>query len=125
VTVDLHGETSIDGAGVTSSTFRTIPDVPVEAFELNLPEAPNSALAANGKLCQTVTVAKRVKVHVHGHWRTVMRKVRRRVGLVMPTALTAHNGAVIHQNTPISVTGCPPIRRKAAARKARGGGRHG
>jgi hypothetical protein len=119
VTVDLHGETSINAAGVTSSTFRTIPDVPVEAFELNLPEASNSALAANGKLCQTVTVAKRVKVHVHGHVRTVTRKVKKQLGLVMPTALTAHNGAVIHQNTPISITGCPPIRRKAGARKAR------
>jgi len=51
VTVDLSSETSISHAGVTSSTFRTIPDVPVSTFELNLPEGPSSALAANGDLC--------------------------------------------------------------------------
>ena len=116
VTVDLRGETFIDKAGITSSTFRTIPDVPVETFELNLPEGSGSALAANGKLCQTgrtVTVSKRVRVRVHGHVRTVTRRVKKKVGgLVMPTALTAQNGAVIHQNTPISVTGCPPARAK-------------
>jgi len=121
VTVDLTGETSISSAGVTSSTFRAIPDVPVETFELNLPEGSRSVLAANGKLCQTgrtVTVVKRVEVRVHGHVHTVTRRVKEKVGgLVMPTALTAQNGAVIHQNTPISVTGCPPARPKAAARK--------
>jgi hypothetical protein len=48
----------------------------------------------------------------------VTRRVEQKVaGLVMPTALTAHNGAVIHQETPISVTGCPAAHRKAAARK--------
>jgi hypothetical protein len=128
VTVDLNGETLIDKAGITSSTFRTIPDVPVETFELNLPEGSGSALAANGKLCQagrTVTVSKRVKVRVHSRVRTVTRRVEKKVGgLVMPTALTAQNGAVIHQNTPISVTGCPKARPKAAARKARGARKH-
>jgi len=126
VTFDLHGETLIDSAGVTSTTFRTIPDVPVQTFELNLPEGSGSALAANGKLCQTartVTVAKRVEVRVHGRLRIVTRRMKKKVGgLEMPTALTAHNGAVIHQNTPISVTGCPTARPKAAARKARGPG---
>jgi uncharacterized repeat protein (TIGR01451 family) len=124
VTVDLSSETSIDSAGTTSSAFRTIPDVPVETFELNLPEGAGSALAPNGKLCQvvrTVTVAQRVEVRVHGRVRTVTRRVEQKVaGLVMPTALTAHNGAVIHQETPISVTGCPPVRPKTAARTARG-----
>ncbi len=51
VTVYLHGETFINKAGITSSTFRTIPDVPVGVFELKLPEGPDSALAANGNLC--------------------------------------------------------------------------
>jgi hypothetical protein len=118
VTVDLSGETSISKAGITSSTFRTIPDVPVGTFELNLPEGPDSALAANGKLCQTVrtvTVAKRVKIRIHGHVRTVTRRLEQQVdGLVMPTALTAQDGAVIHQNTPIRVTGCPPPARPPA-----------
>ena len=37
VTVDLHGETFISKTGLTSSTFTTIPDVPVGSFELRLP----------------------------------------------------------------------------------------
>jgi NHL repeat len=125
VTVDLNGETFINKAGITSSTFAAVPDVPVGTFELNLPEASNSALAANGKLCQagrTVLVSKRVKVRSGGHVRTVTRRVRKRTGgIVMPTAFTAQNGAVIHQNTPVSVIGCPPTRPhtrpKAGARK--------
>ena len=80
VTVFLHGETFISKAGITSSTFRQVPDVPITSFELKLPEGPFSALAANGNLC-----AKK---------------------LLMPTAFTGQNRAVIHQNTPISVTGC-------------------
>ncbi len=80
VTVDLHGETFISKAGITSSTFRQVPDVPITSFELKLPQGPFSALAANGNLC-----AKK---------------------LLMPTAFTGQNGAVLKQNTPISVTGC-------------------
>jgi hypothetical protein len=30
----------------------------------------------------------------------------------MPTAFTGHNGATIHQNTPITVTGCPKHKTK-------------
>jgi hypothetical protein len=33
-TVQLHAETFIGKAGVTSSTFRTIPDIPVAPFDL-------------------------------------------------------------------------------------------
>ena len=80
VTVYLHGETFISKAGITSSTFRKVPDVPITSFELKLPEGPFSALAANGNLCNTK--------------------------LVMPTAFTGQNGAVLKQSTPISVTGC-------------------
>ncbi len=80
VTVFLHGETFISKAGITSSTFRQVPDVPITSFELKLPEGPYSALAANGNLCTTK--------------------------LKMPTAFTGQNGAVIHQTTPITVTGC-------------------
>jgi len=111
VTIYLHGETFISKAGITSSTFRQVPDVPIYSFELNLPEGPDSALAANGNLCsatRTVLVKKRVRVRSKGHTRFVTRKVRRTIsaGLLMPTAFTAQNGAVIHENTPINVTGC-------------------
>jgi hypothetical protein len=81
-TVQLHAETFISKAGITSSTFRTVPDVPVGTFELTLPQGKFSALAANGNLCKSK--------------------------LAMPTAFTAQNGAVIHQSTPINVTGCKP-----------------
>jgi hypothetical protein len=80
VTLDLHGETFISKAGITSSTFHTIPDAPVGSFELTLPQGPDSALAANGNLCTSK--------------------------LAMPTAFVAQNGAEIHASTPISVTGC-------------------
>jgi len=82
ITVELHGETFISKQGITSSTFRQVPDVPIGAFTLTLPEGPNSALAANGNLCAST--------------------------LTMPTAFTAQNGATIKQSTPISVTGCKP-----------------
>ena len=36
----------------------------------------------------------------------------------MPTAFTAQNGAVIHESTPITVTGCPKAK-KAVSKKAK------
>ncbi len=95
VTVYLHGETFISPAGITSSTFRTIPDVPIGVFELKLPQGPDSALAANGNLC----TAK----------------------LVMPTTFVGANGKSIKQTTPIAVTGC--AKHKKSAR--RGAHRYG
>ena len=91
VTVYLHGETFISKAGITSSTFRNVPDVPITSFELKLPEGPFSALAANGNLCTTK--------------------------LQMPTAFTGQNGAVLKQSTPISVTGCAKHKAKKTKKK--------
>ncbi len=93
VTVYLHGETFISPAGITSSTFRTIPDVPIGVFELKLPQGPDSALAANGNLCATK--------------------------LVMPTIFVAANGVSLKQSTPIKATGCPKKKtKKTKAKKA-------
>ncbi len=102
VTVQLHGETFISKAGITSSTFRQVPDVPVSTFELSLPQGPNSALAANGNLCsltRTVLVKKKVTVRSKGRKKTVTRNVRQTLpaALAMPTAFTAQNGTVIKQ----------------------------
>ncbi|MGH2834989.1 MAG: hypothetical protein ACRDK4_00410 [Solirubrobacteraceae bacterium] len=91
-TVQLHGETFInEHTNVTSSTFHTVPDVPVGTFELTLPQGKYSALAAPTPLCGKK--------------------------LVMPTMFTAQNGAVLKQNTPIAVTGCA---RHKAAKKHKG-----
>jgi hypothetical protein len=94
VTVDLHGETYINPkTNVTSSTFKTVPDVPVGSFELTLPQGKYAALAApGGKLCQTK--------------------------LTMPTVFVAQNAATIKQTTPIVVTGCP--KHKTKTKKTKG-----
>jgi hypothetical protein len=89
-TVDLVGSTFINSkTNITSSTFKTVPDVPVGTFELTLPQGKYSALAANGNLCTKK--------------------------LAMPTSFVGQNGAEIHQSTPISVTGCA---HKKATKKA-------
>jgi hypothetical protein len=93
VKLDLVGTTFISKTGITSSTFKTVPDAPVGEFELTLPEGPYSALAANGNLCQQT--------------------------LVMPTAFTAQNGATLNQDTPIAITGCPQAI-KVTSKKAKG-----
>jgi hypothetical protein len=91
---DLIGNTFISKAGITSTTFKQVPDVPVGTFELTLPQGPNSALAANGDLCKAK--------------------------LVMPTAFIAQDGAVIHKSTPIAPTGCPKHKAKKASRHRHG-----
>jgi hypothetical protein len=101
VTVYLHGETFISPQGITSSTFRTIPDVPIGVFELKLPQGPDSALAANGNLCTST--------------------------LKMPTTFVGANGLSLKQSTPIMVTGCAkkkPKKTRKTARKTGGHGKH-
>ncbi len=125
VTIDLVGSTYISSKGVTSTTFKTVPDAPFSTFELTLPQGPFSALAANGNLCastRTVTVSKRVTVEVHGHRRKVTRKVRESqpTSLIMPTELIAQNGAQIHQNTRVAVTGCAKAKPAKKAKNAKG-----
>ncbi|HWY17820.1 MAG TPA: NHL repeat-containing protein [Solirubrobacteraceae bacterium] len=122
ITIDLVGTTFISKSGVTSTTFKTVPDQPFSSFELTLPEGPYSALTANGNLCsltKTVTVKKKVTVKTTGRKRTLMRKVKETqpATLAMPTEFVAQNGAEIHQNTPVSVTGC--AKTKPAKKKAR------
>lgn len=82
ITVVLNGETFISKAGITSSTFKTVPDVPVTRFDLVLPEGKNPALTGNGDLC-----AKK---------------------LTMPTRLVGQSGKVRERNTKVHVRGCKP-----------------
>ena len=89
VTVDLVGTTFISSKSITSSTFSTIPDVPVGSFELTLPEGPFSALGSERNLCKSK--------------------------LLMPTEFVAQNGAELTQSTKIAVSGCAkakPIKHK-------------
>ena len=97
VTIDLVGSTFISKAGITSSTFKQVPDVPIGLFELTLPQGKYSALAANANLCKSA--------------------------LKMPTAFTAQNGAVMHQTTSVSVTGCAKHKTVKAKQKSKSGKR--
>jgi hypothetical protein len=99
VRVDLTGTTFINKAGITSSTFKTVPDVPVNTFELYLPQGKFSALAANGNLCRSASKLK------------------------MPTEFVAQNGMIIKQNTQINVTGCTTPKKKANKAKSGRAGR--
>ena len=93
VTVNLVGNTRIK-SGITSSTFASVPDLPVSSFELSLPQGPNSALGANlpdsakGSFCGQK--------------------------MALATEFVGQNGVAIHQSTPIGLTGCP----KAKATRA-------
>jgi hypothetical protein len=82
VTLTLVGDTFINAKGITTSTFATIPDVPVESFELSLPEGEHPALGGNGSFCNKP--------------------------LYMPTEITGQNGAVVERKTKIAVKGCRP-----------------
>jgi hypothetical protein len=90
VSVILDGKTNIKN-GITSSTFTTIPDVPVNSFELKLPAGRDSAITAIGETC-----AKR---------------------LIMPTAIVSQGSQTIKQNIKIAVKGCPP---RILSKKIRG-----
>ena len=132
VKIVLTGDTFISKSGITSSTFKTVPDQPVTSFELTLPEGPYSALAANGNLCavtKRITVKtkvdKRVKgklVRRNGKLVKVVKKTTKTVAesLQMPTEFVGQNGATIHQTTPVGVTGCPKAKPAKKARKAKG-----
>jgi hypothetical protein len=91
----LDGATDVK-KGITSSTFRTVPDAPVSSFELKLPTGPFSVITAflpvrdNYNLCGQT--------------------------LLMPTAITGQNGAVVKQTTKIVVTGCPKAKAKTKAK---------
>ena len=82
VTIDLVGTTFISKSGVTSTTFKTVPDDPFSSFTLTLPEGKYSALAANGNLCTDASK------------------------LTMPTEFIGQNGVAIHETTKIGVSGC-------------------
>jgi hypothetical protein len=80
VTVILVGHTKVANSQITTS-FSTLPDVPVSNISLYLPSGPNSVLGANGKLCRSK--------------------------LTMPTTLIGQNMATILEEPTIAVRNCP------------------
>jgi hypothetical protein len=110
ITLILVGNTDIK-KGITSSTFKAVPDAPVSTFDLVLPVGPHSVLAAylpvkaKGSMCGQ--------------------------SLAMPTAITGQNGAVVKQTTKIAVSGCPKHKKvrkqakKVGAKHTRGAKKKG
>jgi hypothetical protein len=98
VSVDLVGTTNISKAGITSTTFKAVPDVPFNTFTLTLPEGNYSALAAN------------LPAKAHGSF--CGQKLK------MPTEFVAQNGAQIKASTKVAVSDCAKL--KKASKKRRG-----
>jgi hypothetical protein len=85
VNVRLTSETFIKN-GVTSVTLPEIPGVPVESAEFNLPTGEYSEFGTNLGL---------------GDYDFCGQK------MTVPTEFKAQNGLEFHQETPVTVTGCP------------------
>ena len=98
ITLILEGKTNIK-KGVTSSTFRTVPDAPISSFELKLPTGKFSILGANLPASANYNFCGQT--------------------LAMPTAITGQNGAVYKPATKVAVTGCPKAKKKTAKKKAK------
>jgi hypothetical protein len=81
VQVVLVGHTHISSTGITTSTFETLPDVPISSVVVDLPVGEQSLLSANGNLCKS--------------------------SLEAPTTIIAQSGAKITQQTTIAVRNCP------------------
>jgi hypothetical protein len=89
VTIDLEGQTSIR-KGITSSTFRSLPDVPIGTLDLVFSTGPHSAFAVN-----------------------LQAKAKRRLcsqKLNMPTVIVSQTGVQIKRTVGIGITGCSPTR---------------
>jgi hypothetical protein len=97
VNIRLTGETFINGkTGVTSATFPNTPDVPFENIEVTLPTGEYSEFGAN--LGQG-------KYDFCGQ------------NLKMPTEFLGQNGAAIHEDTAIGISGCAKVKALTRAQK--------
>ena len=85
ITLVLDGHTDIK-AGVTYSKFETAPDAPFTTFETSLPAGPHGILTAYASEKEPYELCD--------------------ASLSTPTTITAQDGAVIQQNTPITPIGC-------------------
>lgn len=95
VSVDLTATLSLDEQGSSTATFTSLPDVPINSFELTLPAGPRSLLGAVANVC--------------------------RRPLRMPYTLTAQSGAAITGAVRLKVSGCKRRSVGQASRQARRG----
>ena len=86
VRIDLRGEVYVSEKNITSTTFRSIPDVPIRRLDLILPEGKTSILAASAGLCT-------------------------KKPLRMSTAITGQNGARLKPTVTVAVSGCKKPKR--------------
>jgi hypothetical protein len=98
ITLVLDGQTDIK-KGITTSTFNSLPDAPIQTFEAILPEGPHSALTSN--------------VPESKHFSLCGQK------LVMPTTITGQNGVVVEQQTKIPVEGCAAVKASKESRSTK------
>ncbi len=81
VTIGVAGQVKFTASGQTSATVPSIPDVPIQSLELELPEGPHSVLTSpTTNLCAD--------------------------HLTIPTTLVAHNGLTIDKRLPVALIGC-------------------
>ena len=94
----LDGSTDVK-KGITSSTFKAVPDAPISSFELKLPTGKYSVLGTN--------LPEKAKYDLCGQT------------LNMPTEIVGQNGTALKQTTKIGVTGCTKIKKKAKHKRAK------
>ncbi len=81
VKAELTGALAINRKGSISAAFRTLPDAPIAAFQLDMPRGPHSLLGATTNPCANP--------------------------LKLPYRLTSQNGKQINATARIAVSGCP------------------
>jgi hypothetical protein len=87
ITVELHGNTFIVGkTGLTSVTFKSLPDVPFESIDVTIPSGPFSEFGANLPASANLSFCGQ--------------------SLKMPTMFKAANGIVIRKTANLAITGC-------------------
>jgi hypothetical protein len=105
VRINAIGITRIGRKGIARIIFPTIPDVPITTFEIQLPRGPQSMLDASPNICDAAYVGTKSRKSAN-RIAGARHRVNKHMALAMPTELVAHNGAVMHIDTKVAVTGC-------------------
>jgi hypothetical protein len=98
IKVILDGQTAIK-KGVTTSSFLSVPDVPFETVEADLPEGPHSALTTN--------------LPANDHYSLCGQN------LTIPATLTGQNGNLAEQTAKVKIEGCAAVKVSKAKKLTR------